>query len=320
MAVKIIGTGSYLPVNVVSNSDLAQLVDTSDEWICSRTGIRNRRIATKETTTELATRAALDAIHNAEINPLEIDLIIVATMSGDYYLPSTACEVQSNVNAKNAVCFDLNAACTGFVFALNTVEAYMKSGMSKTALVIGAETLSKMINWEDRSTCVLFGDGAGAVVVRANKEQSTYTNMGSDGSKKEMLTCKNRETSNFLEIKPQSIDYIHMNGGEVFKFAVKTVAESILEILEQSGINIDDIKYFFLHQANKRIIQSISKKLGISEEKFPINLDQYGNTSAASIPILLDEINKQGKLNPGDKIVLSGFGGGLTWGNCIVTW
>jgi 3-oxoacyl-[acyl-carrier-protein] synthase-3 len=320
MAAKIIGTGSYLPNEVVSNEYLSSIVDTSDDWISTRTGIKERRIAKTESTSKLATFAALEAIKNASIDPLEIDLIIVATMSGDNYLPSTACIVQGEIKADNALCFDVSAACTGFVFALSAAEAYIKSGLFKTALVIGSDMNSKLLDWTDRSTCVLFGDGAGAIVVRDDKDAVNHFVMGSDGSKGEMLICRNRSQINLYDNQEEKIDFIKMNGGEVFKFAVKKVPETVEQLLKQSGDNIEDIKYFILHQANKRIIQSIAKKLNVDEEKFPINLDKYGNTSAASIPILLDELNKEGKLNRGDKLVLSGFGGGLTWGSILLEW
>lgn len=320
MAAKIIGTGSYLPKEVVSNEYLSTIVDTSDDWISTRTGIRERRISKTESTSKLATFAALNAIENAGIDPLEIDLIIVATMSGDYYLPSTACVVQSEIKASNALCFDISAACTGFVFAFSAAEAYIKSGLFKTALVIGSDMNSKLLDWTDRSTCVLFGDGAGAVVIKDDKEAVTHFVMGSDGSKGEMLICKNRSQINLFDKEEEKIDFIKMNGGEVFKFAVKKVPETIEQLLKLSGDNIENVKYFILHQANRRIIQSIAKKLNVDEEKFPINLDRYGNTSAASIPILLDELNQEGKLNRGDKLVLSGFGGGLTWGSILLEW
>ncbi|BCN28717.1 beta-ketoacyl-ACP synthase III [Anaeromicropila herbilytica] len=321
MAAKIIGTGSYLPKQIITNNNLSTFVDTSDEWISTRTGIRERRIAKEETTSYLATNAALNAINDAGIDPLDIDLIIVGTMSGDYYLPSTACEVQNEIKAMNALCFDISAACTGFVCAYNTAEAYINAGLSKTALIIGSDTMSKLIDWKDRATCVLFGDGAGAAILKLNNEASpSYSVMGSDGSKKDMLICKTRSHNNLQQDIEEKPDYIKMNGGEVFKFAVKKVPESIEQLLEKSNVALDEIKYFILHQANSRILQAIAKKLNVEESKFPMNLDKYGNTSAASIPILLDELNKEGKLQHGDKIILSGFGGGLSWGSILLEW
>lgn len=320
MAAKIIGTGSFLPENIISNDYLSSIIETSDEWINTRTGIRNRRISKDGSTTKLAVKAATNAIKDANIDPSNIDLIIVATMSGDHYMPNTACEVQSEIKAMNALCFDISAACTGFIVALNTVDAYMRAGLSKLALVIGADTMSKYVDWKDRATCVLFGDGAGAVVVKNDKNAITHSIMGSDGTKNDLLICKNRNQSNLEKECTESYDYMKMNGGEVFKFAVKKVPESIDKLLTLSNTKLEDIKYFVLHQANRRILQSIAKKLNVEEDRFPINLDQYGNTSAATIPILLDELNKGGQLCKGDKIILCGFGGGLTWGSYLLEW
>lgn len=320
MAAKIIGTGSYLPKEVISNEYLSTIVDTSDEWISTRTGIRERRVSREDSTSKLATFAALEAIKDAGIDPLEIDLIIVATISGDYYLPNTACDVQGQIKANNAICFDLSAACTGFISAYVTAEAYMKAGLCKTALIIGADTMSRLIDWSDRSTCVLFGDGAGAVVMKEDSSSVSHTIMGSDGSKKEFLICKSRTENNLYSENSNNLDFIKMNGGEVFKFAVKKVPETIDYLLRKSEYSLEDIKYFILHQANSRILQAIAKKLNVSEDKFPMNLDKYGNTSAASIPILLDELNKEGRLIKGDKLLLSGFGGGLTWGSILIEW
>lgn len=320
MAARIIGTGSYYPSEVVNNNFLSNIVDTNDEWISSRTGIKERRITKGEGTSILATKASIEAIKDASINPLDIDLIIVATMSPDSHLPNTACEVQMNIMALNAICFDINVACTGFVYAVNTAHAYINSGLCKTVLIIGAETISKLIDWSDRSTCVLFGDGAGAVIIKEDKIGIVDMVMGSDGSKKDALTCNQRELINLFNKKEQTVDYIKMEGQEVFKFAVKKVPECILELLEKTNTKTEDVKYFVLHQANKRILQSVAKRLNVPEEKVPMNLDRFGNTSAASIPMLLDELNKQGKINPLDIIVISGFGGGLTWGATLLEW
>jgi 3-oxoacyl-(acyl-carrier-protein) synthase III len=317
---KIIGTGRSLPKNIVTNDDLAKVMDTSDEWIVTRTGISERRLVKEETTTSMSANAALQALRQSNMSVQDIDLIIVATISADANMPSTACQVQDIIGAVNAVAFDLAAACSGFLFALNTAYAYLKSGLYKNALVIGAETLSKIVNWEDRSTCVLFGDGAGAVIATAAEEGMYNMLQYTDGSKGNVLTYKNPPVHNILVQNKLVLEYIAMEGQEVFKFAVTKVPESIQALLEKEYVSTEDIKYFVLHQANKRIIQSVAKRLHVSEEKFPINMNKYGNTSAASIPILLDEMNEQGMLHKGDKIILSGFGGGLSWGVSLLQW
>ena len=309
-----------MPEQIVTNDDLAKIVETNDEWIRTRTGIRQRRIATSEGTSDLAAKAAERAIEQAGIKPEEIDLIILATSSQDYCFPSGACEVQGRVGAVNAVCYDLSAACTGFVFALNTAQAFIQSGVYRTALVVGSEVLSKLIDWKDRSTCVLFGDGAGAVVVRADETGILGFQMHSDGTKGNVLTCGARSNGNFLMNQKPELSYMTMDGQEVFKFAVKKVPEVISQLLEKTGTPIEEIRYFVLHQANYRIIESVAKRLKVGMEKFPANMEYYGNTSGASIPLLLDEMNRAGKLNPGDKIILSGFGGGLTWGATLIQW
>ena len=315
MTTKIIGTGSYLPEHVVSNDDLAKLVDTSDEWIASRTGIRNRRIATKESGADMAAAAAEEALKDAGMDGSEIDLILVATCSSDFQFPSTACLVQKAIHATNAAAFDLSAACSGFLFALHTAHAYICAGIYKNILLVGVEVLSKLIDWNDRSTCVLFGDGAGAAVVTAADHGMEGFVQWSDGMSGEVLTCPGRKIENDSET-----EYIQMNGQEVFRFAVKKVPECIRQVTEKTETQIETIDWFILHQANSRIIQSVAKRLGVPEEKFPMNMEQYGNTSAASIPILLDEMNKKGMLQPGQKIILSGFGAGLTWGAAQIEW
>lgn len=320
MAIKITGTGSALPQNKLTNDDLAKFLDTNDEWIRERTGIRERRIVKDETTTGMAVLASQRAMEEAKVDPKDIDLIIVATLTPNKIMPSTACEVQEQIGAVNATCFDLNAACSGFVFALNTVAGYMNLGIAKTALVIGAETLSKIMDWEDRSACILFGDGAGAVVVTADSNALYHTSTGSNGVLGQALTCDGRKTNNPLSKNEELVEYVKMDGQEVFKFAVSTVPNNIKEVLTQANVAIDDIDCFLLHQANLRIIQSIIKRLHIDEKKVPANIDSYGNTSAASLPIILDEVNKKGMLKRGDKIVLSGFGGGLTWGSILMEW
>ena len=318
MTTRIIGTGSCLPAQVISNDQLAQWVDTGDEWISSRTGIRNRRIVKDETGAWMASQAAKKALENANTDAEEIDLIVVATCSNDMQFPSTACQVQEAIGARHAVAFDISAACSGFLFGINTVHAYFSAGIYKKALVIGTEVLSKLVDWTDRSTCVLFGDGAGAAVVEAAETGLEGFVQYSDGSKGNVLTCSSRKIQNPLQETTE--DYIRMNGQEVFKFAVKKVPECILQVLEQTGTEKEDIRWYVLHQANSRIIQSAAKRLGVPEEKFPMNMEKYGNTSAASIPVLLDEMNRSGMLTRGDRLILSGFGAGLTWGAAQIVW
>lgn len=320
MRTRIIGTGSCLPETIVTNDDLAKIMDTSDEWISSRTGIRERRLVKEETTASMSVEAARRALEDAQVSAQEIDLIIVGTLTGDYVTPSTACEVQAALGADRAVAFDINAACSGFMFALHTADAYFQAGIYKTALILGAETLSKIMDWNDRSTCVLFGDGAGAAVLRADTTGLLAYDQGSDGERGMVLACRNRLNNNPLVQNAADLQYTSMDGQEVYKFAVTTVPASIAKVIEQAGLTVEDIDYFALHQANRRIIQSVAKRLKVSEDKFPISLDHCGNISAASVPILLDEINKKGMLRPGMKMVLSGFGAGLTWGSAVLEW
>lgn len=320
MTARIIGTGSAVPEQIVTNEDLSKIVETSDEWISSRSGIKERRIAKEETTTSLAILAGKRALENAGIASEKIEVIIVATCTPDYFFPNTACQVQEAIGAKHAVAFDLSAACSGFLFALSTAQAYIKGGIYQKALIIGAETMSKMIDWSDRSTCVLFGDGAGAAVVSAEETGVLELVQKSDGTGKGVLSCKARETRNLLNHESETKEYLYMEGQPVFKFAVKTVPECVEEVLKKAEVKKEEIRYYILHQANSRIIQSVAKRLKEPEEKFPMNLSLYGNTSAASIPILLDEMNRNGMLNRGDKLVLSGFGAGLTWGAVLLEW
>lgn len=323
MTLRILGTGSFLPALSVSNDKLAEIMDTSDEWIRTRTGIGERHIAVAETTTSMAAAAAKEALKEAGISPDELDLIIVASVSADHHFPSVACEVQSVLGADKATAFDINAACSGFLFGLSIARAYFMSGTYEKALIIGAETLSKMMNWEDRSTCVLFGDGAGAAVVEKAENGIISMVQGSDGGRGSVLHCENRPTVNpFTEMKKEDIkfDYTHMEGQEVYKFAVRTVPKAIEEVLMQGNVSADEVKYFVLHQANIRIIEAAAKRIGQSMQKFPTNLQKCGNISAGSVPILLDMINKEGKLQRGDKIVLAGFGAGLTWGAALLSW
>ena len=320
MTIRIMGTGSYLPENIVTNDDLAKIMDTSDEWIASRTGIRARHLVKEETTAQMSAEAAKKALDEAGMKAEDLDLIIVGTLSGDYVTPSTACEVQAILGAEKAVAFDINAACSGFMFAMNTAYAYIHSGIYQNALVIGAETLSKLMDWNDRSTCVLFGDGAGAAVVRADKTGLIHFTQGADGSKGMVLSCRGRMNNNPLVKNSVKPDYVSMDGQEVYKFAVSTVPASIQKVLEEADLEVTDIKYFLLHQANIRIIQSVAKRLKADMNKFPTTLEYCGNISAGSVPILLDEVHKKGMLQRGDKLVMAGFGAGLTWSAAVIEW
>ena len=270
----------------------------------------------------MATHAAEAALENAGIGADELDMIILATVSADTYVPSTSCSVQGAIGAIRATCFDINAACSGFLFGLNTANAYIEMGMAKTILVIGAETLSREVDWSDRSSCILFGDGAGAAIVRREEGEGGFlaSVTGSDGSQGDVLTCKGRGIQNPFHTSKRKKDYIKMEGQAVFRFAVTMVPRCIKQILKKTDLQPEDIKYFVLHQANERILEVIAKRLKVDVDKFPMNLDRYGNTSSASIPILLDELNRNHLLERGDKIILSGFGGGLTWGAILLEW
>ena len=321
MGTRIIGTGSSLPKTIVTNDDLSKILDISDEWIRTRTGIRERRLVKEETTASMSTEAARRAMENAGVTAQDVDLIIVGTVSADHVTPACACEVQAAIGAESAVAFDINAACSGFMFALNIAHAYLRSGIYKTALIIGAETLSKIMDWSDRSTCVLFGDGAGAAVVRADDRAGLLAfDQGSDGLKGSVLACANRSNNNPLVETSKELEYVHMNGQEVYKFAVTVVPSALQKTIEAAGLKIEDIDYFVLHQANIRILQAVARRLKVSEDKFPTNLGHCGNISAASMPILLDEMNRQGLLKSGMKIALSGFGGGFTWACAVLEW
>lgn len=317
---KIIGTGSYAPAKVLDNNDLSKLVDTNDEWIRERTGVVRRHIIEDETATSMAAEAAKRALENAQIDVEEIDLIIASTISSNVILPCAACEVQKEIGAVNATCFDLNAACTGFVFAYNTAQAYIAAGTYKNVLVIGVEALSNLVNWKDRSTCILFGDGAGAAVVSAVDGNLFPMVAHSDGSRSEVLTCESRHNKNWKNHLEDNSTYLQMHGQEVFKFAVRKVPEVIYEVLDAANISIEEIDLFVLHQANRRIVESVAKKLKQPIEKFPMNMQEYGNTSSASVGILLDELNRDGKLVEGQKVIIAGFGAGLSWGATLLEW
>lgn len=320
MRARIAGTGSSLPRLRVTNDDLGKLMDTSDEWIKSRTGIGARHIAVDETTASMSAAAARQALDEAGIQAQELDLIIAATLTPDHILPPLSCDIQSALGASNAAAYDLCAACSGFVFALNTAQAYIQSGMYNKILIVGAETLSKLMDWTDRSTCVLFGDGAGAAVITAEEDGLFAGVQGSDGAKGEVLSCGGRAVNHpFASHEPEH-PYVRMNGQEVYKFAVRTVPQCISQALAKAHLQPQDISLFLLHQANQRIIEAVAKRLRQPMEKFPVCLEECGNISAASVPILLDKVNRDGRLKRGDQIVLAGFGAGLTWGAAVLTW
>jgi 3-oxoacyl-[acyl-carrier-protein] synthase-3 len=320
----IIGTGSYLPDNILTNDDMAKLVETSDEWIASRTGISERRISTGETTSDLAYGAALKALQNAKLEAKDLDLIICATITPDSFMPSVACIVQERLGAMKAAAFDLTAACTGLIYAMATASSFIESGMYQNILVIGAETLSKTLDWTDRSTCVLFGDGAGALIIAASEQKKGIlsVNLLSDGSKQEYLCLSAIPLSNPFVTKEEGNfqPTITMKGQEVFKYAVRSIMDHIKTVLNKAELTPENIKYIVTHQANYRIIEQAAKSSGIPLEKFFMNLDRYGNTSAASIGIAVDEMVQKDMLQTGDRIILVGFGGGMTSGAILVEW
>lgn len=309
MATGIIGVGHYLPEYILTNKDLEKMVDTTDEWIRSRTGIETRHIAKKEEeTSDLAYHAAVEALDHAELNAEALDLILVATVTADQSFPSVACQIQERLGAKNAAAMDIGAACSGFIYGVITAKQFIDSGVYKNILVIGAEKLSKITDWSDRNTCVLFGDGAGAAVVSEVSDDKGILSfeLGADGKG---ATSLHQDDGN-----------IRMNGREVFKFAVRQMPESAEAVVKKAGLVKSDVDYLIPHQANFRIMEAARERLGISKEKMSYSVNKYGNTSAASIPIALSEDVRTGKIKDGDLIVLVGFGGGLTWGAMTLRW
>jgi 3-oxoacyl-[acyl-carrier-protein] synthase III len=321
----IIGTGSGVPAKVLTNDDLEKMVDTSDEWITSRTGIKKRHIgATTEASSDVATIAARNAIEAAGISVEDIDLILLGTVTPDKPLPSTACIVQDNLKAINAAVLDIVAACSGFVYGLSIAKAMIEAEQAKTVLVIGAEILSKLVNWNDRNTCVLFGDGAGAAIVQGSNRPGGIigTYMKSNGSLWNLLTVP--AGGSRMPINEENIHngyrYIHMAGQDVYKNAVKAMGEAGIEVLSKTGLGPEDISLMIPHQANMRIIESTANRLNLPMDKVYVNIQEYGNTSAASIPIAFDEAVRSGRIKNGDVIVVVGFGGGLTWGAAVIKW
>jgi len=325
MSVGVLGAGKYVPEKVLTNHDLEQMVETNDEWIVTRTGIRERRISSAEqASSDLAYHASLKALDNAGLTAEDLDLIIVATITPDSAFPSTACILQERLGAKKAAAFDLSAACSGFIYGLANATSMIATGMYKHVLVVGSECLSKITDYTDRNTCILFGDGAGAVVLGQVPEGRGFRSfvLGADGSGGELLHLEgggSRCPSSEQSLKEKK-HYIYMAGKEVFKFAVRIMGSAALEALEKAGMTKDDVDLLVPHQANIRIIHSALEKLNLPEEKCMINLDRYGNVSAASIPIALAEAVEEGRMQEGDCIVLVGFGGGLTWGASVLVW
>lgn len=321
---RIIGTGSYAPKKVLSNSELEKLVDTSDEWITTRTGIRERHISTEESTSDMASKAAKNALKAAGVQPKDIDLIVVGTVTPDMNFPSTACFVQHQLGVKSgAAAFDVSAACSGFLYALDIADKFLKTGSAHKALVIGVDVFSRILDWKDRSTCVLFGDGAGAVVLSADNGRKGVlsSHIHSDGKHWEMLFAPGHGLpSPFNEKTEVRAPYLQMHGNETFKIAVRTMGSAISETLEDNGLAPEDVSILIPHQANLRIINAIRERLKLSEDKVYTNLDRYGNTSAGSIPIALDEAVKEGRLNDNDIVLFVSFGGGLTWASSAVRW
>lgn len=322
---RIIGTGSCVPEKVLTNSDLEKFLDTTDEWIVSRTGIRERHIAGEgEYTSDLATRAAQRALMMAGARSEDIDLVVVGTITGDFPWPATACLVQKNLGATGAAAFDVSAACSGFVYALDAAVRRIETGASKKALVIGAEVLSRAVDWEDRNTCILFGDGAGAVVLEGQEGERGVlsTHLHADGSYWDLLYQPgfgSRYPASEAGIK-ERLPFLKMQGNEVFKVAVRSLTEVAQEALAANGMTPADIDLFIPHQANRRILEATAKRLGLSDEQVYVNVDRFGNTSGASIPLALDEANRAGRVKDGDIVLLDAFGGGFTWASALLRW
>lgn len=320
---KITAVESYVPPNMVGNDFLSSIVDTSDEWISSRTGILKRNISNGEDTSVFATKVSAKLMEKSGIGAKDIDLIIVATITPDYLTPSTSCIVQGNIGATNALAFDINAACSGFVYALSIAHKMIKSGIYKNAIVIGAEVLSKMVDWKDRGTCVLFGDGAGGVILENSECENDAIlseDLKSDGTSWGAITGGKTGINNpFVNDLAGNEKFLQMNGRDVFNFATKTVPKSVLDVIKKANVSLDEVKYIVPHQANYRIIEVVAKKLDVNIDKFYLNLKDYGNTSSASIPIALSEMDKKGLIKKGDKLILTGFGAGLTWGSVLIT-
>jgi 3-oxoacyl-[acyl-carrier-protein] synthase-3 len=317
--VEVVGVGSHVPDRVVTNDEIATMVETSDEWIASRTGIRERRIAAAgESSAALGAAAAERALTSAGLAGSDLDLIVTATASPDFYFPATATLIGERVGARGVPGYDLSAACTGFVYALAQAYGQLTAGLADRVLVVGTEVFSRLLNWGDRSTCVLFGDGAGAVVLARNGSTTGILGfeLGSDGSGGGLLEVAAAGHSS----EPSADPFVHMDGAQVYKFATTVSVDSALRALEAAGLGVDDVDVFVPHQANRRIIDHAARRLGLDESKVVTNVDRFGNTSAASIPICLDEAHADGRITAGDVVLMTGFGGGLSWGSCVMEW
>lgn len=315
---RIIGTGSYLPEKVMTNDDLARTVDTSDEWIRSRTGIRSRHIAAEgQLASDLALPAAQRALQSAGVAAGEIDLIIVATTTPDMIFPGTACILQSKLGIAGCPAFDVQAVCSGFVYALTIADLFIRAGQARRVLVVGTEVYSRILDWSDRGTCVLFGDGAGAAIVAASETPGILaTKLHADGNYKDMLCVPGSVNAGKVSGSP----FVHMDGGSVFKFAVRVFEDGANEVLDAAGLTVSDLDWFIPHQANIRIMEATAKKLGLPKEKVIATVHHHGNTSAASIPLALDEAVRDGRIRPGQTLLLEGVGGGFTWGAVLLRW
>jgi len=324
-SVGIVGLGAFLPQKKITNHDLRKLVDTSDEWILSRTGISERRkVSEQEAASDLGTKAAQRALAAAKVRPEEVDLIIVATVTPDMFFPATACLIQKNLGASNAAAFDLSAACSGFIYALSVASQFITSDMYNTVLVVAAEVMTKIVNWEDRNSCVLFCDGAGAAVLQPVEKGSGFLSfdLGADGRGADFLKLpaggSRKPTSQETLINKEH--FLTMNGNEVFKFAVKIMGDTSVKALEKASLSQDDLDYLVPHQANTRIIEAARKRLGLEAEKVYLNLDKYGNMSGASVPVALTEAVEKGYIQKGNIVLLVAFGAGLTWGSAVIKW
>ena len=317
---RIAGTGSYLPEKVVTNDDLSKVVDTSDEWIRTRTGIRQRHVAADgQTSSDMGHQAALKAIEAAGIEPSEIDLIVVGTTTPDYVFPSTACLIQQKLGVPGCPAFDVNAACSGFLFALSVADQFIRTGSARTVLVVGVETLTRMVDWTDRTTCVLFGDGAGAVVLKADADTGILsTHLHADGNKRDLLCCPVGVSAGFDNSLPNAGVRITMAGNEVFKHAVKALDSVVDEALEANGLDKSNLDWLIPHQANLRIIEATAKRLDMPMERVIVTVDRHGNTSAGSVPLALDEAVRSGRVQRGQLLLLEAFGGGFTWGAALL--
>ena len=323
--VAIVGTGSYAPEKILTNDDIAKIVDTSDEWIKTRTGVKERRVVGEgEATSDIATEAARRALQSANIESGDVDLIIVATSTPDFFFPATACIVQHNIGAKNAAAFDLEAACSGFLYSLSIGNSLISTGVYDNILIIGAEVFYNFLDWEDRTTCVLFGDGAGAAILKPTSEKNCIiaTYLGADGSGEDTIKfpAGGSRLPASQETVIQKLHYVKMRGNETFKFAVRAMSDSVLIVLKQCDISLKEVDWLIPHQANIRIMQAVADRISLPREKVIVNIDRYGNTSAASIPIALDEAVREGKIKEGDLIVMVAFGAGMTWASSVVRW